>query len=101
MLFDSYVKLCNDSILRVVLETTTSTGPHGLTATWVDLMVLRKFFEARKRKDRDASELSSMRIDYGSDMKAVLWQRANDDTLRDRDRQHWQRLLKKAERISA
>jgi hypothetical protein len=64
-------------------------------------MVFSKFFDARKRMARDASELSSLRIDYGSDMKTVLWQRANDDTLRERDRRHWQRLLKKAERLSA
>lgn len=64
-------------------------------------MIFSKFFETRKRMARDASELSSLRIDYGSDLKTVLWQRANDDTLRDRDRRHWQRLLKKAERLSA
>jgi hypothetical protein len=57
--------------------------------------MLRRFFESRKRAERDASELSAMRIDYGSDLKTVLWQRANDAKLAERDRRHWKRLFKK------
>jgi hypothetical protein len=58
--------------------------------------MLTRLFETRKRAERDASELVAMRIDYGSDLKTVLWQRANDAKLAERDRKHWQRLLKKA-----
>lgn len=59
------------------------------------------FFESRKRTESDASELWAMRIDHGSDLKTVLWQRANDKRLAQRDRRHWQRLLKKADRLTA
>jgi hypothetical protein len=65
---------------------------------WNKLYMLNYLFETRKRAERDASELVAMRIDYGSDLKTVLWQRANDAALADRDRRHWQRLLKKAGR---
>jgi hypothetical protein len=58
--------------------------------------MLTRLFETQKRAERDASELVAMRIDYGSDLKTVLWQRANDAKLGERDRKHWQRLLKKA-----
>jgi hypothetical protein len=63
--------------------------------------VLRKFFETRKRAERDDSELGTLRVDYGSDLKTILWQRANDTNLGDRDRKHWQRLLRKADRFLA
>jgi hypothetical protein len=65
---------------------------------WNMSNMLSYLFETRKRAERDASELVAMRIDYGSDLKTVLWQRANDAALAVRDRRHWQRLLKKAER---
>ncbi len=58
--------------------------------------MLSYLFKSRDRAKRDANELAAMRIDYGSDLKTVLWQRANDAALADRDRRHWQRLLKKA-----
>ena len=63
--------------------------------------MLSRLFESRKRAERDASELDSLVINYGDDLKAVLKQRANDDRLHIRDRLHWQRLLKKADRLAA
>ena len=63
--------------------------------------MLSRFFESQKRAERDASELESLVINHGADLKAVLKQRAEDDRLNIRDRRHWQRLLKKADRLAA
>jgi hypothetical protein len=68
---------------------------------WNLLKMLSRLFESRKRAERDASDLAAMQIDYGSELKTVLWQRANDTDLAERDRRHWQRLLKKAESLKA
>ena len=63
--------------------------------------MLSRFFESRQRAERDASELDTLIIDHGANLKAVLKMRAEDDRLNMRDRRHWQRLLKKADKLAA
>ena len=60
-----------------------------------------RIFESRQRATRDASELDALLINHGSDLKAVLKKRAEDERLSSKDRLHWRRLLKKADRIAA
>lgn len=53
-------------------------------------------FESADQRRRDARDLSDMFDKYGDDLVDVLRARAEDPKLRDRDRKHWSRLLRKA-----
>lgn len=53
-------------------------------------------FESADQRRRDARDLSDMFDKYGDDLIDVLQARAEDPKLRDRDRKHWSRLLRKA-----
>lgn len=53
-------------------------------------------FESAEQRRKDARDLSDMFEKYGEDLIDVLQARADDTKLRDRDRKHWARLLRKA-----
>lgn len=58
-------------------------------------MVLRLFESAEQRR-KDDGDLLSMHKRFGDDIINVLESRVADERLRDRDRKHWARLLRKA-----
>jgi hypothetical protein len=53
-------------------------------------------FESAEQRRRDQLELESLYERYEGDIIAELERRTKDTTLRDRDRKHWSRLLRKA-----
>ncbi|PXW77573.1 hypothetical protein C7451_10467 [Blastomonas natatoria] len=58
-------------------------------------MVLSLFESATQRR-RDDDELKTMHRKYGAEIVSVLEARTQDTSLSDRDRKHWNRLLRKA-----
>ncbi len=62
--------------------------------------MLGMFFESRSRAQRDQIEMQNLHTTYGRDFVAELKQRAQDMSLRARDRKHWKRLLRKARKLS-
>lgn len=53
------------------------------------------FFEPKERVLRDKQELYALELRYGDGVTDVLKARVNDETLTQRDRSHWRRLLKR------
>jgi len=53
-------------------------------------------FESAEQRRKDARDLSDMFKRYGDETIDVLQARADDEQLRERDRKHWARLLRKA-----
>ena len=53
------------------------------------------FFEPNERVLRDKQELYALELRYGDGVVDVLEARVNDETLAQRDRSHWRRLLKR------
>ncbi|OHC94602.1 MAG: hypothetical protein A2792_12615 [Sphingomonadales bacterium RIFCSPHIGHO2_01_FULL_65_20] len=53
-------------------------------------------FESAEQRSKDARDLDNMFKRYGDEILNVLQARADDTKLRDRDRKHWARLLRKA-----
>jgi hypothetical protein len=58
--------------------------------------MLLSLFESRERNHADQQELGRLRTRYGDDLLTELERRAARPNLRDRDRQHWKRILRKA-----
>ena len=58
-------------------------------------MILGLFENAEQRR-KDARDLNDMFNRYGDEIIKVLQSRVDDTNLRDRDRKHWARLLRKA-----
>jgi hypothetical protein len=52
------------------------------------------FLASKDRVQRDKQELYALQLRYGDKAAAILEACVNDDTLSDRDRKHWRRLLK-------
>jgi hypothetical protein len=57
--------------------------------------MLDVFFEPKYRAAKDEREVRDLALRYGDNLKTILTQRAYDNRLRERDRKHWRRLLKK------
>ncbi len=53
-------------------------------------------FESAEQRRKDARDLRDMFEKYGDDLIEILQARSEDTKLRDRDRKHWSRLLRKA-----
>lgn len=53
------------------------------------------FLEPKERVQRDKQELHALELRYGDGVADVLEARVNDETLTQRDRSHWRRLLKR------
>lgn len=53
-------------------------------------------FESAEQRRKDTRDLDNMFKRYGDEIINVLQSRVDDDTLRERDRKHWARLLRKA-----
>ena len=53
-------------------------------------------FESAEQRCKDERDLENMYRRYGDDIVKVLQARVNDTKLRERDRKHWARLLRKA-----
>jgi hypothetical protein len=61
--------------------------------------MLDLFFEPKHRAVKDAREVRDLALRYGDNLKTILSERARDRNLPERDRRHWQRLLKKLRRV--
>jgi hypothetical protein len=61
--------------------------------------MLNLFFEPKYRAAKDAREVHDLALRYGDNLKTILTERAGDNNLRDCDRKHWRRLLKKMRRL--
>ena len=53
-------------------------------------------FESAEQRRKDTRDLDNMFRRYGDEIINVLQSRVDDDKLRERDRKHWARLLRKA-----
>lgn len=53
-------------------------------------------FETRDQRVKDVLELRRLHTKYGEELVAVLKGRVSDKSMRDRDRRHWKRILRKA-----
>ncbi|WP_430388442.1 hypothetical protein [Blastomonas fulva] len=58
-------------------------------------MVL-SLFESAEQRRKDERELDTIHKKYGDTTVDVLDARAHDESLTDRERKHWSRLLRKA-----
>jgi hypothetical protein len=61
--------------------------------------MLDLFFEPKYRAAKDAREVRDLALRYGDNLKTILSERARDNSLRERDRKHWRRLLKKIPQV--
>lgn len=62
--------------------------------------MLSRLFENRQRARKDQMEIQNLVTNYGNGVVSELERRANDEALKERDRKHWRRLLRKAGRIN-
>ena len=53
-------------------------------------------FESVEQRRKDEDELTAIHHKYGEDTCKVLKARVSDEKLKQRDRKHWARLLRKA-----
>ncbi len=53
-------------------------------------------FESKQRRAKDTLEVKRLFSKYGEETVIVLRDRAGDETMPQRDRQHWKRLYRKA-----
>ncbi|WP_108810573.1 hypothetical protein [Sphingorhabdus sp. Alg231-15] len=53
-------------------------------------------FESRDRRIKDAQEVKRLHTKYGDELVTVLKERSRDRSMKDRDRRHWKRILRKA-----
>lgn len=53
-------------------------------------------FEKPERRAKDNLELRHLRTKYGEELIEVLQKRVSDQTMQERDRRHWKRILRKA-----
>ncbi len=53
-------------------------------------------FESRGRRIKDAQEVVRLHDKYGDELVTVLKERTRDRSMKDRDRRHWKRILRKA-----
>lgn len=58
-----------------------------------------EFFESRERRARDNAEIASLFRQYGEDTIPTLMRRAENSAAGSRTRKHWERLIKKAQRM--
>ncbi len=59
-----------------------------------------RLFENKTKARQDLIEVKSLLLRYGEETISVLSQRAEDTEISPRDRQHWQRILRKAKQMS-
>jgi hypothetical protein len=62
--------------------------------------MLLNLFESRERAHKDKIELQNLHSEFGDELRVILQKRANDSDLGVRHRKHWQRLSRKAKRLS-
>lgn len=58
--------------------------------------MILNLFESAVQRRKDDRDLNAIHKKYGDDVVEVLDGRVKDETLSDRDRKHWARLLRKA-----
>lgn len=59
-----------------------------------------RLFETKDRRIKDAQEVRQLYNRYGDELVTVLKDRARDRSMKDRDRRHWKRILRKARAYS-